>query len=93
MEINKFSNPKRYMPDYQVSISHIRAYMHEVNGQGYIDGKLYDELYDKYRKLTLIGILKKHIIRLLEKHICKFIIMYCVSAFIFFVWFIGWVIF
>lgn len=47
----KFSNPKRYMPDYHVSINHEHSFMREVNGQGYVDGMLYDELYAEYIKL------------------------------------------
>lgn len=50
----KFSNPKRYIPDYHVSISHEDSFMREVNGQGYVDGKLYDELYAEYVKLKSI---------------------------------------
>ncbi|XKM14274.1 hypothetical protein RCS94_03655 [Orbaceae bacterium ac157xtp] len=91
--MTKFSNPKRYMPDYQVSISRIRAYMHEVKGQGYVKGDLYDELYSEYKKLTLIGTLKKQIFHFLEKHIWKFIITYCVGALALVAWFIGFVIF
>lgn len=53
----KYSNPKRYMPDYRMSISHELVYMKEVNEQGYIDGELYDELYAEYCQLTLITIL------------------------------------
>ncbi|WP_141671057.1 hypothetical protein [Gilliamella sp. GillExp13] len=47
----KFSNPKRYMPDYHVSISHEHSFMREVQGQGYVDGQIYDELYAEYVKL------------------------------------------
>lgn len=47
----KFSNPKRYMSDYHVSVNSKDSFMHEVNGQGYVDGKLYDELYAEYIKL------------------------------------------
>lgn len=54
MKMSKFHNPKRYMPDYRVSISHEQSYMREVNGQGYIDGELYDQLYAEYRRLSLI---------------------------------------
>lgn len=49
--MSKFSSPKRYMPDHYISISHEHSFMREVNGQGYVDGKLYDELYAEYMKL------------------------------------------
>ena len=92
MKMIKFSNPKRYMPDYRMSMSHADAYMREVDGQGYIDGELYDELYTEYCQKTLISTLKKHVICFLEKHIWKFIIIYCAGALALLVWFIGWVI-
>lgn len=92
--MSKFSNPKRYAPDYHVSISHIQAYMRETEADkyGYIKGELYDELLSEYRKLTLIGTLKKHLVQFLEKHIWKLIVIYCVGALVLLVWFIGWVI-
>lgn len=51
MGINKFSNPIRYTPDHHVSISHEHSFMRKTDGQGYVDGKLYDELYAEYIKL------------------------------------------
>lgn len=50
----KFSSPKRYMPDHYISISHEHSFMREVNGQGYVDGNLYDELYTEYINLKSI---------------------------------------
>lgn len=58
----KYSNPKRYMPDYHVSISHEHSFMREVNGQGYVDGMLYDELYAEYVKLKSVITLKQHFV-------------------------------
>lgn len=55
MGINyKFSNPIRYIPDHYVSISHEHSFMRITDGQGYIDGNLYDELYAEYIKLKSI---------------------------------------
>ena len=52
MGINyRFSNPIRYIPDHHVSISHEHSFMRITDGQGYIDGNLYDELYAEYIKL------------------------------------------
>lgn len=55
MGINyRFSNPIRYIPDHHVSISHEHSFMRITDGQGYIDGNLYDELYAEYIKLKSI---------------------------------------
>lgn len=51
MKIDKFLNPTRYIPDHYVSISHEHSFMRITDGQGYIDGNLYDELYAEYIKL------------------------------------------
>ena len=58
----KFSSPKRYMPDHYISISHEHSFMREVTGQGYVDGKLYDELYAEYIKLKSAKTLKQRFV-------------------------------
>lgn len=56
MGINyRFSNPIRYIPDHHVSISHEHSFMRITDGQGYIDGNLYDELYAEYINLKSIN--------------------------------------
>lgn len=65
--MSKFSSPKRYMPDHYISISHEHSFMREVNGQGYVDGKLYDELYAEYMKLKFNKTLKQYIDSFLRK--------------------------
>lgn len=62
----KFSNPKRYMPDYHVSISHEHSFMREVNEHGYVDGMLYDELYAEYVKLKSVKTLKQRFVSFLR---------------------------
>lgn len=54
MKIDKFLNPTRYIPDHYVSISHEHSFMRITDGQGYVDGNLYDELYAEYIKLKSI---------------------------------------
>lgn len=58
------------MPDHYISISHEHSFMREVrevNGQGYVDGKLYDELYAEYMKLKSNKTLKQYIDSFLRK--------------------------
>lgn len=53
--MRKYSNPKRYMPDYRMSMSHADAYMREVNGQGFVSGELYDRMYLDLRSSLLLN--------------------------------------
>ncbi|MDF7667898.1 hypothetical protein PT273_09080 [Orbaceae bacterium ESL0727] len=64
--MNKFSNPIRYTPDHYISISHEHSFMREVKGQGYVDGKLYDELYAEYAKLKSTKTLKQRLVSFLR---------------------------
>lgn len=62
----KFSSPKRYIPDHYVSISHEHSFMRESDGQGYVDGRLYDELYAEYVKLKSVKTLKQRFVSILR---------------------------
>lgn len=56
--MTKYFTPKRYMSDYRKSMSHEQAYMqHKVNGQSFVSGELYDQMYLNLRTPLLLNFL------------------------------------